>query len=636
MKKVFYCFFATVIILINVFNDVAFPQFNKLKFNYVFIIDISGSMDGKPQGSNNEKIFPKLKEVIKNFVNEIENANVFIYPFAYGIQRDQVRNFEIKSTNDRKKVNEYIDGLVANGSKTYIFESYNDASNDIKKYIESTLKSGEKQITLFYLYTDGKNEGGKGSMSDLISLQKSNFDKDGWIFYTTLGIEASKEDADLMNKNKENHIIYIPETRGEVSAIRLYHPVIPFLNFGNLKKSNQSSQTQLFTITGKAELPSNIKIKTELEFKNLHILGAGVKILPDEFSPTKEIKFNLQLVNIERIIDGIYEDTLKFIPSEEYLYIIPEQIPIRFTFTPDNVLSITPPFGENFPLTFGEVTPLNKSIQKSIKIDFNEQAKKSNTSLMLKFQGDQDNPSDLVLGRDILINDNTSNEVNINPNIKELLIKIIYSDSIKEGKYKGKILLEGSDLVFNSVSVLDSLKDNPQVKTIDVKFKINNPYPIWLKAGIISVAVALLFFLIWFRFLKRKLYPVFDGGYFDIEKLDNNKWTNVKQIYLSGNIRAFIGNNFNSKQGTIAKIFKGKILFDVLSDCQVQGVEIYFDYELNMQSVKLKTIFDDKIKISYQKFKDLDYPGDRLCDDDKIFINNNTKLTYFNTNSIRE
>lgn len=540
-------------------------QASKLKFNYVFIVDISGSMEGKPEGSGNEKIFSRLKEVLKDFINEVDNATVFFYPFSGSVDYSQSKKFDIKSSSTKKDANEYIDGLIANGNTTHIYDSFIEVIKKTNIYKQENNEPGEKQITLYYLYTDGKNEGGSGNMQELIDQYKLEPGNDQWIFYTTLGVEASLNDQTLIKDNKSENIRYIPEPKGKVSPIRLFQPVIPIFNFGNLKKTNQSSRVELFTLTGKKELPPDLKVKIILEIKDLHALGAGAKIIPDEFVPSKEQTFTLQLVNTENIKDGFYEDTLYFEPTEDFLYVIPNKIPVKFSYTPESTIILEPLSGESFMLNFEDITPQKKFDQKSISVNYNDQAVKSNEIFSVKYEAESNNPSDVILGQDIIINDISQNSVNIDSKSKELLVKVIYSDRLKEGYYKGKLLIEGSGVIFTGdTDGLDSLKNNPSVKTIEIVFKINNPWPIWIKIIIIFIAILLLSLILWFGFLKRKKFMVFDAGELQIQILDSPAQT----VRLNGLTACYIGFP-NQVQSPLSKIFKGKVL-NVLDSSNVK------------------------------------------------------------------
>ncbi len=569
--------------IVYVFIQDVNAQANKLKFNYVFIVDISGSMEGKPSGSGNEKIFPRLKEVLKDFINEVDNATVFFYPFSGNVDYSQSKKFDIKSSSDKKDANDYIDGLIANGTTTHIYDSFIDVIKNVNIYKHENTKTGEKQITLYYLYTDGKNEGGSGNMQDLIDQYKLEAGKDQWIFYTTLGVDASLNDQNLINENKSENIRYIPEAKGKVSPIRLFHPVIPIFNFGNLKKSNQSSRVELFTITGKKALPPDLKIKIELEIKNLHDLGAGAKISPDEFTPSKEQTFTLQLVNTENINDGIYEDTLYFEPTEDYLYVIPNKIPVKFSYNPESIILLEPPSGESFMLKFEDITPQKKFDQKSISVKFNDQAVKLNEVFSVKYEAESNNPSDVLLGQDIIINDISQNSVLLDSKSKELLVKVIYSDRLKEGYYKGKLLIEGSDLIFSGdTKGLDSLKNNPSVKTIEIVFKINNPWPVWIKIIIIFIAILILLLLLWFGFLKKKNYLVFDAG-----ELQISNSTDSQTVHLRGKTGINIGFS-NKKQSTLSKIFIG----EELNIADSTNLKVTLKPEIKDNTVWTKIIYD--------------------------------------------
>lgn len=120
---------------------------------YLILFDVTGSMEGKGDGAG-IKVFDKAKEAVTFFVNEIPDDNyLFVYPFHAGLSSKRFQSI-IRSGYGRKKAVEFIKTLKAEGSNTWLTESYRAALSETKEYLRLHRVSASKVHVFFF--TDGK------------------------------------------------------------------------------------------------------------------------------------------------------------------------------------------------------------------------------------------------------------------------------------------------------------------------------------------------------------------------------------------------------------------------------------------------------------------------------------------------
>ena len=116
--------------------------------DYIFIMDVSGSMVGKGDGRGSI-VFPQMKKVLKEYItNEIPNGSVVsIITFA-----EEIYDTKTITVNNKDNYNEllnYIDNLVADGKSTDLY-----GTMDISFNLASTK---EERPTIVAIFTDGRD-----------------------------------------------------------------------------------------------------------------------------------------------------------------------------------------------------------------------------------------------------------------------------------------------------------------------------------------------------------------------------------------------------------------------------------------------------------------------------------------------
>jgi Mg-chelatase subunit ChlD len=123
-------------------------------FDYLFVIDTSGSMVGKPAGSGNAVIFPQVKEALCSFIQSIESgATLAFLPFHRDVQ---ARKEIVLSDASRAAACDYVKSLDATGQVTWVYYSLRTA---LKRAEELRQGASGPRVQTILLYTDGKDNG---------------------------------------------------------------------------------------------------------------------------------------------------------------------------------------------------------------------------------------------------------------------------------------------------------------------------------------------------------------------------------------------------------------------------------------------------------------------------------------------
>jgi PKD repeat protein len=151
---------------------------------YYFMIDTSGSMEGKGgQGARN--ILADLKLTLTDYVkDEIPlNSRLHIITFDKGIQSKKA--LSLKQKSDMNDVRRGFLNIRANGQETYIYRSLNEIINEARK-------SQYKQIKIL-LFTDGLDTDPKGPrLQDMLDNFKAltRDKRHAYLYIYTLGSVA--------------------------------------------------------------------------------------------------------------------------------------------------------------------------------------------------------------------------------------------------------------------------------------------------------------------------------------------------------------------------------------------------------------------------------------------------------------
>ena len=290
-------------------------------------------MVGKPQGSGAANILPKVKEVINEFLEDIQPpASVHILPFDEGVHDDKA--FPLNSNHEIVPIKEYVEKLDAKGSNTWIFRSLTAIFDSIQSV--QHVNSNEEHISIIYLYTDGLDNDLNTLYTTKSTLEQFNAKrgKYDWLFYISLGqtLVGTKMGGFV---GAPNTTIITPES-GTVPSIVLISNKISILPFGNLWETGIGKMTALFTVNGRKHMLSDTTIHVEAEGQELPE-GTGLDIKPLNFEPVQAIELSMKLTNFKKTQKnciGNYQAVFKLSTSSSMVYVIPDEIKVKFEYTP--------------------------------------------------------------------------------------------------------------------------------------------------------------------------------------------------------------------------------------------------------------------------------------------------------------
>lgn len=478
-KKTIIKFLITIIAMLAPFApmDLSFAQKGQPLFIYIFLIDTSGSMVGQPQGSGNHIIFPKVKNALKEFIEDIKpKSRIVLYTFDEGIRESKI--FEVRANSDIPSIQNYIDSLEAKGSNTWIYRSLKTAIDTVN------LNRISNSTTTFYIFTDGlDNDHPSRTMKDIIDYFQLQSGDSDWLYYCTLGIELSPEDKKLIKDSR--HVKLVEEKIDTVSPILLVEAKIPFLNFGNLFELGESERVETFNIFNKDKFSSTTKLNIDANFPILSNIGVGIEVEPkvSNFEEKKHIK--LKLINQNSIVSeyyGEYEGVLNLSSNDSSVLIKPNEIKIKFVYEPESIMNVFCPHNQKFPIDFGELdtyvekNPITK--EQKLVFNYNEQALRKQGSFRMNIESSPDNPTSLRNGENLMVNDMKAENLTMHSPDKEAVFKVIVDTDMKPGNYEGSINLE-SDILTIKGDNLEGQEDNAQVLSIPWKFVIPKPPLLW-------------------------------------------------------------------------------------------------------------------------------------------------------------
>jgi hypothetical protein len=483
--------FITLVALFLYNEKFCIAQTKSIPVDYVFLVDVSGSMAG---AGGNVNIFPKVQGAIKEFIQTLEEGSrIFFIPFEGTIR--ETKEFQIRGSDDIKVMEDYVTNLVPDGARTAVYNSIESALQTVERYRQ---EHKAERAVYFYVYTDGEDNVSTGwtlaSILRHFSLRRGNRD---WLFYTELGLPKNKEKEKEFEKHEGT--VYRNEPPEKVRSIIQVEVLLDILNFGNLKQTSKSTRIEKFRVHGKSELLGEYRIEIEPEFDDVKRQGVYVQITPSSFFPEENVQLEMSLTNPEVLRDREYKGLLKLISGDPLVVVVPDKIQASFLFEPERIVEIVPVSGTEFPVDFGELQPSRDEIteiRKSFALRFNLPAERSGEKLKLRLEQLHANPSVLMVGKDMRIDKAQGEEVLVGPETKEIHLVLNVSSSMISGEYEGAVIFESENTRIVGPSLAE-VSNFPNAKQLSWRFRLTSPpWPWWvwllmilLLAGVAFVVV---------------------------------------------------------------------------------------------------------------------------------------------------
>ncbi|HEX2077429.1 MAG TPA: VWA domain-containing protein [Longimicrobium sp.] len=410
------------------------------RVDYVVLIDISGSMAGRPEGSGNVNIFPQVQQAVGQFISELEpGSHVFITPFAETL--GATRRFEIGGPGSAQEAIAYVNSLQATGSETHVY----GAMRDVFARYNDFRRAQDDRVGVLMVFTDGLDNGPEGlSMRDVVQQFGLQRKENDFIYYATLGVNLPPEEAAaLVGSGFGAHD---PSPRGDVHPVRIVQPRYALLSFGNLQRNPQSQRQLRLDVRG--QLPPEFRLGTSTQFPQLAERGIYVEVSPKRVAVQEEVRLGLTLVNAEGIPTGDYEGVIQLESSDPQVIVVPRQIRARFTYAPPRTARmLAPPGRERLELALGRVDPWRAregrdAAGDSLRLDLDREAAARGGNFGVRVRQDARNPS-VLPAQALRVNGVAGEMHNVDAAARRLAFGVeVDRNQVKPGTYRGTLLLE--------------------------------------------------------------------------------------------------------------------------------------------------------------------------------------------------
>lgn len=238
-------------------------------------------------------------------------------------------------------------------------------------------------------------------------------------------------------------------------------------------------------------------------------------------------------------------------------------------------------------MDFGVITP-SHSVQKTLVLQFNDEARNDPDSfvefMFLTKSGYRFPKNQIQFTVNGKVQPLKFYAHDFGPGPQDVKIGIHFTDLAKQQVYEGRfVVVDASHDLRQYITYGDKNRKvvvGDLTSGLSVQFRYLIPWPVWVKAVVYGGAAIVLFLVLWFVFLKKKLFLQFDGG--SIEFLEPTQ----QDVRLRGLRLLYLGANERHSQGGLWRLFTGKVAH-VMGDIPV-GAIVY--------PVKLRNKVSHKIK----------------------------------------
>lgn len=364
-------------------------------------------------------------------------------------------------------------------------------------------------------------------------IKNEKYGNFGGYLSLSVSFEEVKEDIGVsIDKNiKVSFSFNKPEKPEE------YHILIKptELDFGDLYDIGEGVEKLYFSIsidTGKKINWDEFKA----EYPYLIINATPQEFIPEIPTPTVVVsaltdgKYNLtfkikkdEMIKNEKF--GEFSGELVF-SIEENNISIKSTIPVKFNVyqpeVPEVEVTLSPLGEGKIPIDFGTIKE-EKQYKQKIMLDFNQQAKGKELKVSLDIS--PDNPSELVIGKNLWINGQEKKSIDVISATKEIeLVLEVTPSELKYGRYAGKIYFTGDELEIKGIIELKTDYANPNQKYYEWTFK--TPMPLWM---IVLIGVICLIVLLSVIYL---ILTIIKGGSIALPSLKSSKAVIPDETYL--------------------------------------------------------------------------------------------------------
>jgi hypothetical protein len=449
--------------------------------DYVFVVDVSGSMVGLPSGSGNAVIFPRVRQRIAEMIRQLQpGSSAVLLPFAETVQPGQ--RFDIQTDADRQAAVTYLNSLTPDGRDTYVYRALSTAFQRYNQFRGTRTN----RVAIFLVYTDGLDNGPERlTMQQIVREFSLVRQPDDWLYYATLGRPLAEPDRRALEES--GFATYVANPRGEVSPLWIVEPQYRYLNFGNLLRNPRAQRIERFAVNGFGPFPAGAVLRVATEFETLsREQGVNVAVEPGRLLPVPRVDLRLVLENAEGIRPGEYEGTLRFIPTSRSVLVRPDRIRVRFAYEAPRTVRLVPPPGQQLSglrlqaLASPRDRERRDTARVPLRLEPNDEAQRKGGTVYGRVEADPANPS-VLPDEALLLNGRPAGYDTIEvPAARALELAVTArAPQVKPGTYRGRLrLADGS-------AEVDGPREIPWQVTVR-----RPPIPLWVWAALLAAVAA--------------------------------------------------------------------------------------------------------------------------------------------------
>lgn len=429
-------------------------------------------------------IFPQVKDALKAFISEIgPGSDIYIAPFDARVH--EIKRFSIQGSNDIDDARSYVDGLVASGNNTAIYNSV----NEVLSSVNSHRTVGSDRTAVYFVYTDGNDNVSTnwtlGSFLDNFNLKRGKRD---WLFYSELGLPRNPAKASEFGKF--DRMRYVQENKGDVHPIVQYQTLLPILNFGNLKQHPFADRVERFEARGTVKKP--VTVTAESKFPQLLSQGVLAQLSPRSFGVSDSVTLHLSLTNASALKDGDYHGSVRLVPNDPLVLVVPSDIDVSFSYGAEQAVVIGPGEARTFPLDFGKVQLGHRgstTLAKTFALEFSSTAAAAKKNLKYFLSENPNNPAALGDRLRIVSPAEGNSQASIPAGANKATLEIRADSTLRPGDYSGSIRFEESGLAVRGKGLTAQPNGS---QSLDWKLKVAKaPIPVWVWIAILAVLLAI-------------------------------------------------------------------------------------------------------------------------------------------------
>jgi len=258
--------------------------------NYIFLIDISGSMVGKGDGKG-YIVFPQVKTAIKEYIKTQipDNSNIEVIQFEKSFLDS--RTFTIDDSQEsRKRIDLFINELTATGRMTNVYGALHHA-------LSKSEKKGNLPVMIL-LFTDGHDNVHEKTIDDIVKYFKGIKGRNPFlfVFYNYLTFPDKFEDEELnkleqvgINVNRLDRTISSSALQKRLSAI-----------MAQMDEIRKKKEELLKTEEKQKEIEEKLKQKEQkLTLRERNLQELLKKVSTDDERKRKEIQKEIEAVRVQ-------------------------------------------------------------------------------------------------------------------------------------------------------------------------------------------------------------------------------------------------------------------------------------------------------------------------------------------------